>query len=118
MLTLERNSTDVTPDAMTGIEVMQHLKAFEAEISADGGVFNASFMWKTAAELQHTDITGDAYALSLALSSLTRRPGQGCRATHAQIARRMATLKKMFRLAHTVGWQRMFSILGIEENYG
>lgn len=113
MLTLDQRSTDVTQDAMLSVEIVERLNAFEGEIRADGKVFNPLFMWKTARELQRDGINGDTFVLALTLASMTRRPGQGCRVTHAVIGRRAAVLKRMFRLADQVGWPRILAVIDI-----
>ncbi len=100
---------------ITDTELMQRVEAFDADIRSDGKVFNPTYLWRVAQELHQQDITGDAFIVALALASMTRIPGQGCRASHAQIARRASALKGLFRLADQVGWPRILTVLGITE---
>ncbi|MDN5943118.1 MAG: hypothetical protein L0H94_14655 [Nitrospira sp.] len=101
---------------MTDAELKQSLDAFDADIRSDGKFFNPDYLWKTAADLlQQTDIKGDAFIVGCAMASLTKVPRYGLRATHAQIARRAAALKKLFALADQLGWPRIKSALEITE---
>jgi hypothetical protein len=85
-------------DAMSDAKLREHLVAFEANMQ-DGLTCNFPYLWKTAADLQSQNVTGDAFIVALALASLTKVPRYGVRCSHAQIARRASTLKKLFALS-------------------
>lgn len=96
---------------MTDAELAQHLETFEADMSSDSKPFNAEYMWQVATDPANTHVTGDAFTVLCAIASLTKHPALGCRASHATIARRASSLKRMFRLAEQVGWDRIIAMI-------
>jgi hypothetical protein len=102
-----------TTDTMVIGEVRKHLNTFEADMQ-DGLVCNFPYMWSVAQQLKQTDITGDAFTISLAVASLMRIPRNGTQATHRQIAKRATTLKTLVALSEKVGWPAIMSALGIQ----
>lgn len=114
-MTTQTQSTQDTKATMTDAELIQHLEAFEADMGRDGKPFNATYMWQVVMDPANQEPTGDAFTVLCAIASLTKHPALGCRASHAQIARRASNLKRMFQLAEQVGWDRIIQVLGATE---
>lgn len=108
--------TQQKPTIMTKADIPNECAAFHSSIQADGAPFNGLYLWRRAIQLQEIapDIRGDAFVIALALASMERIPGQGCRASHKQIAQRASAIKRLFALADAVGWDAMIEHLGIE----
>lgn len=103
---------------MTDADIVAKLEIFEDLVRGDGACFNADYLWQMAAEqVGREQVSGKGFLLMLTFASLTRKPGHGCRVSHATVARRMVALKGLFQLAHQAGWERLFTILGVEKNY-
>ena len=100
---------------MTDYDIARRLEEFEQAIHADGLPFNPESLWDTATELLRLNVSGQEFLVGVSIASMTRNPREGCRTSHRQIARRANSLKIMFSLAHDAGWERVFSVLGIEE---
>lgn len=114
-MTTQTQSTPDTMITMTDADLIQHLEAFEADMASDGKPFNAAYLWQVAMDPKNQHATGDAFTVLCAIASLTKHPALGCRASHAQIARRASNLKRMFKLAEQVGWDRIIQALGATE---
>lgn len=100
---------------MTDAELMNVLSEIDQAIGADGQFCNPSFFWSTALDPNNHELSGDAFIVLCAIASMTKHPGQGVRASHAHIAARATTIKRLLSLAHQVGWHRIMSMLGLTE---
>ena len=103
-------------EAVTDATILGIIATFDEEIRADRLDFNPDEMWGITRDPANADRKGDELVTLMAFASLTKKPWLGCRVTHAQVARRATSIKKILTLAHSVSWKRIMDVLMQQEN--
>ena len=110
--TLTQHRTETVTDE----NILEAIAQFDEEIQVDGLPCNVDALWKALLHPAHADIRGDELIVRAAIASLSKNTLHGCRTSHAKIARRATSIKKMLALARQVEWKRIIEVIAQSEN--
>ena len=103
-------------EPITDGNILEIIATVDEEVRADGLPCNVDELWKALLHPAHADLRADELIVRAAIASLSKNTLQGCRTSHAKIARRATSIKKMLALAHQVGWARIIEVIAAQEN--